>query len=104
MAQLGAHMGREMAKRSVREVCEACFNAHQNDCSGFAKVVASELGVPLHGLADEIVDTLRTGPGWTPLLDGVAAAKSAHDGKLVLAGLKGSEQAHARADRDASSW
>jgi hypothetical protein len=57
----------------------------------FARAVGSTLGVPLQGLADAIVQTLRTGPGWTPLPDGLAAAKSAHDGKLVIAGLKGFE-------------
>jgi len=75
----------------VREACEACFDAHKGDCSAFARAVGSTLGVPLQGLADEIVQTLRTGPGWTPLPDGAAAAKSAHDGKLVMAGLKGFE-------------
>jgi hypothetical protein len=83
-----------MAARSVREVCEACFDAHKGDCSGFARAVANELKVPLQGLADEIVETLRTGQGWSRLSNGVAAAKSAHDGKLVMAGLKGSEQTH----------
>jgi hypothetical protein len=57
--------------------------------------VASKLQVPLHGLANEIVDTLRSGQGgWTLLRDGVAAAESAKSGKFVIAGLKGNEQAH----------
>ena len=29
-----------MADR-VKEACEACFNAHADDCSGFAKAVSS---------------------------------------------------------------
>jgi len=78
----------------VREACEACFDTHQNDCSGFARAVAGQLGVPLQGLADQIVDTLRTGEGWTVLADGVAARASAQVGKFVMAGLEGSEQAH----------
>jgi hypothetical protein len=78
----------------VRQACEDCFEAHKGDCSGFARPVATELEVPLQGLADEIVETVRTSQGWTRLPDGVAAAKSARDGKLVLAGLKGSEQTH----------
>jgi hypothetical protein len=78
----------------VREACEACFEEHKDDSSGFARAVASHLGVPLQDLADEIVETIRTGQGWVPLPNGAAAAKSAHNGKLVLAGLKGSEQAH----------
>ncbi len=78
----------------VRDACEACFEAHKADCSGFARAVATQVGVTLQGLADEIVETIRTGPGWTKLPNGVAAAQSAQAGKLVLAGLKGSEQAH----------
>jgi hypothetical protein len=83
-----------MAVDRVREACEACFEAHKGDCSGFARAVADKLEVTLQGLADQIVDSLRAGQGWTPLPDGIAAAKSAHDGKLVMAGLRGSEQAH----------
>lgn len=77
----------------VREACEACFDAQKGDCSGFARTVAAQLGVNLHGLADQIVDTLRTSPDWHSLPDGTAAANSAQAGKLVMAGLKGSEQA-----------
>jgi hypothetical protein len=50
------------------------------------------VGVPLAGLANVIVDTLRAGGDWTALPDGPAAAASAAAGKLVIAGLKGSEQ------------
>jgi len=82
-----------MADR-VKEACEECFDAHAGDCSGFAKAVASQLGVELDGLANEIVDTIRSGNGWSPLPDGVAAADSAADGKLVIGGMKGSEQAN----------
>jgi hypothetical protein len=56
--------------------------------------VAGRLEVALHGLANEIVDTIRGGNGWAPLPNGAAAAKSAADGKLVIGGLKGSEQTH----------
>ena len=87
-------MGETVVSDRVREVCETCFEAHKSDCSGFARAVADELGVTLQGLADQIVETLRNGAGWTPLKDGVAAAQSAKAGKLVIAGLKGSEQAH----------
>ena len=87
-----------MADR-VEEACEACFDAHAHDCSGFVKAVASQLGVELDGLANEIVDTIRSGNGWTPLRNGVAAADSAAGGKLVIGGLKGSEQANPRSAR-----
>jgi hypothetical protein len=54
-----------MADR-VKEAGEACFDAHASDCSGFVRAVASQLGVQLHGLANEIVDTIRDGDDWTP--------------------------------------
>ena len=41
----------------VKEACEACFEAHASDCSGFARAVSDHLGVQLHGLA-----TIRVGP------------------------------------------
>jgi len=40
----------------------------------------------------EIVDTIRNGNDWRPLPNGVAAAESATAGRLVVGGLKGSEQ------------
>ena len=76
----------------VTQACEDNFDAHKSDCSGFARAVAAELKVTLNGLADQIVDTIRAGGDWRPLADGVAAAASAHNGKLVIAGLKGAEQ------------
>jgi N-acetylmuramoyl-L-alanine amidase len=78
----------------VRQACEASFAKHQNDCSAFAREVAEQLGVRLEGSANNIVETLRTGEGWATLRDGAAAANSAHSGKLVIAGLHGSEQVH----------
>jgi hypothetical protein len=78
----------------VRESCEACFAAHENDCSGFAKAVAAQLGVPLDGLANHIVDPISSGNGWEPLEDGIAAAAAAAAGKFVIGGLNGSDQAH----------
>ncbi len=80
-----------MADR-VKAACEACFDAHADDCSGFARAVADQLAVALHGLADQIVDTIRGGNGWRPLTSGIYAAESAAAGKLVIGGLKGSEQ------------
>jgi hypothetical protein len=78
----------------VRDACEACFDAHSNDCSGFAKAVADALGIKLQGLADDIVETIRGGGAWAQLPNGGEAANSAGGGKLVIAGLKGSEQSN----------
>jgi hypothetical protein len=84
----------DVAIDRVRQACEASFSKHQNDCSGFARDVAARLGVKLDGTANQIVETLRSGQGWIRLRDGLAAADSAHGGKLVIAGLLGSEQVH----------
>jgi hypothetical protein len=77
----------------VKKACETNFAAYKYDCGGFARAVAGDLGVPLEGLADQIVATLRAGGQWLKLTDGVAAARAAAAGKLVLCGLKGAEQA-----------
>jgi hypothetical protein len=78
----------------VRDACEACFDVHKDDCSGFARAVAASVNVTLQGLADDIVVTIRTDPAWRRLPDGIAAAWSAEAGSLVIAGLMGTEQAH----------
>jgi hypothetical protein len=82
-----------MAADRVRDECEYQFVTHSGDCCGFARAVAAPLGVPLLGNADQIVDTLRTGQGWTLLPNGVVAARRAKAGKLIIGGLKGAEQA-----------
>jgi hypothetical protein len=48
---------------AVRDACEACFATNADDCSGFVNTVATQLGVGLEGLADQIVDTIRGGDG-----------------------------------------
>jgi hypothetical protein len=78
----------------VKDACAACFAANANDCSGFARAVAAQLGITLAGLADDIVETIRTSPQWTPVANGVAAAQAADAGQFVIGGLKGSEQAN----------
>lgn len=78
----------------VKDACGACFGEHENDCSGFARAVAQQLGVTLNGLANDIVDTIRSSPEWTRLADGIAAEQSAAAGKLVIGGLRGDEQAN----------
>ncbi len=73
-------------------ICEQQWPAHQNDCSGFVKAVAAQLGVALNGLADDIVDEIQDEP-WEVLDDGPAAAqKAAQPGMFVVGGLKGSDE------------
>ena len=77
--------------QAIIDACEAEWEAHKSDCSGFAKAVAGRFGVSLTGLANDIVDAIKTSP-WSLLQDGVAAVASAESGALVLAGMKGSDQ------------
>lgn len=79
---------------TVVEACQANYQAHIGDCNGFARAVATAVGVALAGNADRITDVLRSAAdGWTALADGTAAAAAAANGQLVIGGLKGSEQA-----------
>jgi hypothetical protein len=48
-----------MAARFCTRSLRGLFNARRNDCSGFARVVASELSVTLHGLANEVIELSR---------------------------------------------
>lgn len=77
--------------QDIIDACEAEWDAHKSDCSGFAKAVANRLGIALTGMANDIVDEIQTAP-WSPLADGPAAAQAAAEGRLVIAGLKGAEQ------------
>lgn len=82
--------GNAKAQR-ITAVCERVWDVHKSDCSGFAKAVATELGVTLTGQANQIVGDIRSDT-WEKLADGVAAKAAADEGKLVIAGLLGSEQ------------
>lgn len=73
-------------ERIINE-CEAQFDAHKSDCSGFVKAVGSKLGVILTGQADNIVDQIQ-GEGWEILPDGVSAKVKADMGWFVIGGLK----------------
>ena len=75
----------------IVHACESEWEAHKADCSGFVNAVAARLRVPLHGMANDIVDAISKQP-WSRLPDGVEAARSAAAGRFVVAGLKGSDQ------------
>jgi hypothetical protein len=86
-----------MNPQQIIAVCEANWEAHKSDCSGFVKAVSSALGVTTFhpdDNADSIVDKLRAGNDWTALGvgKGPAAKAQADAGLLVVAGLKGAEQ------------
>jgi hypothetical protein len=81
----------------VTAACVREFAAHSGDCSGFVRAVSADLGVTIDGMANDIVDTLRAGGAWVKLADGRAALASAQAGQLVVAGLRGDEQAAPKA-------
>jgi len=80
-----------LSAEDIISACEAEWEAHKGDCSGFVKAVAARLQVQLHGLANDIVATISQ-PPWLRLADGVQAEKAAADGRFVVAGMRGSDQ------------
>jgi len=78
-------------------VCDANWEAHQADCSGFVKAVAFALGVSTFSSDDDanvITDKLHAATEWTALAagDGTAAKAQADLGLFVIACLKGDDQ------------
>jgi hypothetical protein len=88
----GIKGGKTLADRVIT-TCEKELPRHSADCSGFVRAVCADLGVVVTGLANDIVNTIRAGGAWTRLADGVTAMDNAKAGKLVIAGLRGDEQA-----------
>jgi len=80
-------------QQTIIDTCEAEFDAHSDDCSGFVKAVANDLGITLTGMADDIVDEIQTAP-WTTLADGIAAKAQADSGWFVVGGLKDTPHGH----------
>src|SRR5690242_13325958 len=78
---------------SVATACEAHWDAFFDDCSGFVKAVAQELGVTIDGQANDIVDAMQKFP-WKFAASGADAALKASIGYLVLGGLKASGNGH----------
>lgn len=72
--------------------CEKYWEQYKNDCSGFVKAVALEMGIALTGQANDIVDRIGGAP-WVPLANGVEAAAKSGSG-LVVAGLKDNPHGH----------
>ena len=77
--------------QDIIDACEAEWDGHKSDCSGFARAVATRLGVTLTGMADDIVGEIAAAP-WSPVADGPAATAQAAQGRLVIAGLRGADQ------------
>lgn len=80
-------------QQKIIDTCEAHFDAYTSDCSGFLKAVASNLGIAMAGMANDIVDEIQRAP-WTPLPDGLAAGAKADLGFFVVGGLKDTPHGH----------
>jgi hypothetical protein len=75
-------------RESIVAACRKQYDLHYDDCSGFLRAVAAELGFPLAGNADSILDFLDR--GWTKI-DRTKAIEAVRAGTFVIAGLKSSE-------------
>ena len=91
-SDLDTARGERKVAMDVRAACAANFAAHQGDCSGFVKAVATQIGVPLQGNANNIVDSIRNGGNWQSLADGREANGRAAAGDFVVGGMRGDEQ------------
>lgn len=80
-------------RKKIVAACEKHWAANQNDCSGFVKDVAADLGINLSGQANEIVDVIQKSP-WTVLKSGAEAKEKAVLGKFVIGGLKDTPHGH----------
>lgn len=80
-------------QQQIINACEAEFQNHIADCSGFAKAVAASLGITLTGMANDIVDQIQNST-WTVLADGIAAKAQADGGHFVVGGLKDNPHGH----------
>jgi uncharacterized Zn-binding protein involved in type VI secretion len=76
----------------VVAACEKHWEAHKNDCSGFVKAVAAELGVTITGMANQIVDDMQKSP-WQVIASGKDASTKASS-QLVIGGLKAAGHGH----------
>ena len=81
------------SQQQIINACEAQYEQHIGDCSGFAKAVATALGITLGGMANDIVDQIQAAP-WTVLADGIAAKSQADAGNFVIGGLKDNPHGH----------
>lgn len=81
-----------MESEKVVAACQKHWDANKSDCSGFIKAVADDLGVPLSGQANHIVDFIQQ--NWWTLADGNEAMMWAEAGYFVIGGLKADGNGH----------
>lgn len=79
-----------MTKEDIVAACRKWYATFSNDCSGYVRAVTRELGHPVDGNADGIMNELARSAAWESI-DRETAVASAREGKLIVAGLKSSE-------------
>ena len=84
----------EHSRYPIFAICEKDWEAHKSDCSGYVRAVAHDLGVPLSGLANQLVDHWNKGGGWMKLSGPLDASIKATQGYLVVAGKKEKGHGH----------
>lgn len=84
-----------MTKEDIVAACQKWYSSFSNDCSGFVRAVTEELGHPVSGNANGIMNELASSRAWESI-DRAAAVEAVKTGALVIAGLKSSEHNPAR--------
>ncbi len=83
------------ARYPIFALAEASWDANKTDCSGFVRAVALAAGVPLGGMANNLVDYWNAAPGWIKLGNkSFLASQMAEQGYLVVAGEKHTPHGH----------
>jgi cell wall-associated NlpC family hydrolase len=77
-----------MTKEEILAACRKFYDLYSDDCSGFIRAVARELGYTLTGNADDLVSELER--RWTTI-DRAQAIEAAAAGTLVIVGLKAAD-------------
>lgn len=81
----------------IIQACEKHWPENADNCSGFVKAVAEELGVTLSGQANDIYEQISAAP-WGVLGEGTHGASLAglvaQEGRLVVAAKKASQNGH----------
>lgn len=75
---------------TLTQILARAYRDEWDNCSGFVRIVAAELGFPIRGAeADDQLDYLEA--NWLRLKNGLHAAEVAAEGRLVVAGVKSSD-------------
>ena len=76
-----------MTNQEIVDACKKHYPMHSGDCSGFVRAVTAELGHPVSGTANGIMNELASSSAWQSI-DRAAAIEAVKTGALVIAGLK----------------